>query len=209
MRYPLLAVLLLAGCASAPAGPAAQYSAEDSVYAALLSHYLELNPDPSFVVLVPDSTTALRWLEGDPFGPRLFERFTSTLPQDLVESFRTAIPERAAMNPEIVRRLGPRVRSYRFSRKVGSDGPEGYYREPDGREIALRLDEHETYCLADGTSVVTHTFSRVGFDARRQRALLYESGQCGPRCGGTSLILLERDGNGQWRYVSRGEGAIY
>jgi hypothetical protein len=203
----LLAVLLLGGCASAPARPAAPYTAEDSVYAALIEHYVAGNAAQRFAVLIPDSTTGLRWPEDFPFGARLFERFIATLPDDLLASFEAALPQRAAMHPDIVRRFWPRVRSYRFTRGPGP--PEGYYRERDGREVPLRLDEDETYTLADGTSAVTHVFSRVGFDAERRRALLYDSGQCGPRCGGDGLVLLERDAEGRWRYARRGGGAIY
>ena len=183
----LVLVLLLAGCASTPP-PAAPYTAEDSVHAALLAHYLEIASDPALVVLVYDSTTAFHWRDDDPFGMRLFAHFTADLPEELLASFRAVIPEPAAINAEIVRRLGPRVRTFRFSRQAGGGGPEGYYREPDGREVALRLDEHESYRLADGSPAITHTFSRVGFDAAHTRALVYESGQCGPRCGGTALI---------------------
>jgi hypothetical protein len=209
VRYALLSVLLLAGCASAPSGPAGRYGAEDSVYVALLEHMLGGNQGPPVTFLLLDSTAALRWAADDPFGPRLFERFTSTLPPELVESLWAAARERAPINPEIVRRLAPRVRSFRYSREPGSDGPEGHYREADGREVALGLGEHETYRLADGTPAITHIFSRVGFDSGRRRAVLYHSGVCGPRCGGSRLVLLERDERGRWRYSRSGDGAIY
>ena len=209
MRYRALVLLLLAGCASAPPRPATPYTAEDSVYVAVLERMLEGSQDRPITFLLPDSTPALRWAADDPFGPRLFERFTSTLPPDLVDNLWTAVREGARMNPEIVRRLAPRVRSFRYSREPGSDGPDGYYRERDGREFALRLDEHETYLLADGSPAVTATFSRVGFDADRRRALLYHSGVCGPRCGGSRLVLLERDERGAWKVAGSGNGAIY
>ena len=65
--------------------------------------------------------------------------------------------------------------------------------------------------LVDTDVVVDYlrTFSRVGFDAARSRALVYESGQCGPRCGGIGLILLEREAAGRWRYARSAEGASY
>lgn len=191
LRSGLIVVVVLAhsvGCSrllrpNADAAPAA----EDQVYLDLLSSYAVQSAE--LVRIVSDSTGGPVQAPRDSTGLLAFGEFAERLPEDLVSSFVARRNERVELSSRVMRQL-----------------PEGVVMRSSLPGELLADPEDGAFRLADGRHAAISTFSRVGFDLSGRRALVHESWSCGPRCGGTSLILLEKGRSGSWHIVERGQG---
>jgi hypothetical protein len=194
MRICIVAFTVVAhlvGCAQLPqVGPDRSLSAEERVYLDLLTAYSAQSPPR--VRIVSDSTEGPIQPPSDSTGLGAFGELVEQLPADLVASFVLRRNDRVGLSSNVLARLpdGVIVRSS-IAGELSANPDDGIFRLPDGR----------------GASV--STFSRVGFDSSGEQALVHEQWACGPRCGGTSLILMAKDMNGRWNIVERKRGWVF
>jgi hypothetical protein len=179
------------GCSHQPrTGPEPAMSEEDRVFLDLLTAY---SAEPSELVrIVSDSTEGPIQHPRDSTGLGAFEELAERLPHGLVSSFLERRNDRVPLSSEVVARLpsGILMRSS-IAGELNENPEDGIFHLPDGRGAAMSI------------------FSRVGFDASGERALVHEAWVCGPRCGGTSLILLEKGAGGRWHIVERKRGWVF
>jgi hypothetical protein len=165
-------------------------SAEDRVYLDLLTAYSAQSPPR--VRIVSDSTEGPIQPPSDSTGLGAFGELVEQLPLDLIASFVLRRNDRVELSSNVLARL-----------------PNGIFvRSSVAGELSVDPDDG-IFRLSDGRSASVSTFSRVGFDTPGERALVHEQWACGPRCGGTSLILMAKDVNGRWNIVERQRGWIF
>jgi hypothetical protein len=194
LRCPFFIFAVLAytvGCSHQQrTGPEPGMSEEDRVFLDLLTAY---SAQPSDLVrIVSDSTEGPIQHPRDSTGLGAFEELAERLPHGLVSSFLERSKDRVPLSSDVVARLpsGILMRSS-IAGELNENPEDGIFQLPDGRGAGMRI------------------FSRVGFDASGERALVHETYVCGPRCGGTTLILLEKGAGGRWQVVERKRGWVF
>lgn len=191
----LLAFLILGAWLSAPSAQAPPDEAE--VYRAALAamrfdtlgstrtkHALLASTfDPSGMWSGPDGDV----IKGAPYlDPR--RRLTYAKPET-VDSFLVAIKTRQPLPASLGRMAAFLLVDQRELPAIGAQ---------DGWN-----DFERRHSLAPGTVSV----SRIGFDRSRAQALVFVDFVCGPLCGSSSFVLLERDG-AAWRVVKIDEYSV-
>lgn len=74
---------------------------------------------------------------------------------------------------------------------------------PPREEEDAEADGWEGFRTAFPDASGVYGFSLVGFNSTLNEALVWVTYSCGPLCGSGSLMLLERDGDGDWGVVKR------
>jgi hypothetical protein len=164
----------------APANAAEELDAEEyAVISAAINgrHGQEEEKESSErVILIKDMTEPWMGFEGDP------ERFVAELKESSKELSDETIQDYKAKNQQshkLAARLDVKVHYV----LVDADEINGFFKEkgPGGWE-----DFYKKYPKSGGFT----TFSRVGFNADRTQALVYQSHSCGGLCGGGSCLLF-------------------
>ncbi len=195
----LFCVTSISACiAAAPPAPRPQAAGaptrEDTVYAAVLDHVYSRAGLP--ILLLADSTRgALPFGPQDTTGLRMFERMLTGLPPELLADFKARNADRFPLRVEAIRavEVGTPVALITAAERQAAT------------EDSMGVWLFQQYPGADAVI----TLSRVGFSPDRQLALVHEIFSCGPRCGGTQLMLAERRTDGRWTVRQAQEGITF
>jgi hypothetical protein len=164
------------------------------VYAAVLDHVFSRAGLP--ILLLLDSTRgALPFGIADKAGLRIFERMLTEVPPELIANFQARNASRVPLRVESIRAVGVRTPVALIT------GAERHAATED----SIGVWAFQQYPGVDAVI----TLSRVGFSPDRRLALLHEIFSCGPRCGGTQLILAERRTDGRWTVRQTQEGITF
>lgn len=164
------------------------------MYAAVLDHVFSQAGLP--ILLLSDSTRgALPFGIGDTTDLRSFERMLTEVPPELIADFQARNASRVPLRVEAIRAVGVRTPIALITgaeRRAATEDSMGSW----------------VFQQYPGAGAVI-TLSRVGFSPDRRLALLHEIFDCGPRCGGTQLILAERRADGRWTVSRTQEGITF
>lgn len=170
----LAAALLAAGCAPAgSASPAPDH--EYRVYTVVLDRVFAEAPRTAY--LVRPTTHGQAMFGASEMLSQALER-TAVAPPSLVQSFRQRNLAGVAIDPARFRTRKPV--------QLAGDGPVE-------RAIQERSGEDPVPPAAPASGIIT--LSRVGFSGDGSRAAVHAFFLCGVRCGGGTLVVLERVGN--------------
>ena len=174
-RRLLLATLLAAGCVR-PAAVSLAPDPEYRVYSVVLDRVFAEAARTAY--LVRPTTHGQAMFGSSETLSRALER-TAVAPPSLVRSFRERNLAGVPIDPA----------RFRASKPVQVATGEGELE----RAIQERSGEEPVPPSAPATGIIT--LSRVGFSGDGSRAAVHAFFLCGTRCGGGTLVVLERVGN--------------
>lgn len=161
-------------------GPAVQTAPgpECAVYEALLAVAERDHDAPAWL-----RATTLRWSGDWPYSRSEIDASFPDLDEDLVEDFIERNLEAGPLpcHPEI-------------------SGKNVYLVTEEAVSELDRRAQGRAFVLTDPNVSGVRSFSRVGFNAAEDEALLHDSFLCGARCGWGGLVHLRRE-NGRWSVV--------